>query len=217
MSLHLSVYGVEKSYGGDPVLKGCSLSLDRSGIYVLTGANGSGKSTLLRVCALLEEPDRGTVEYSSGGIALAKNISLRRRVTLVLPRAGVFSTTVFNNAAYGLKIRKMERRKIDEKVNDALDFVGLKHKAKQDARTLSSGETQRLGLARALVTEPEMLFLDEPTSSVDPESTTVLEGSILSLGKESGKTIVVTTHDKEQAQRLADFLLIMERGRVRRL
>lgn len=215
MSLRLFVSDVGKSYGGNPVLKGCSLALDRSGIYVLTGANGSGKSTFLRVCALLEEPDRGTVEYFSGGGVLPRDISLRRRITLVLPKVGVFSTTVFNNTAYGLKVRKTEKREIDEKVNAALDFVGLGHKAKQDARTLSSGETQRLGLARALVTEPEVLFLDEPTSSVDPESTAAIEEMILSLCRKSGTTIVLTTHEKEQARRLADQLLLMERGRLR--
>ncbi|MFO0752277.1 MAG: ATP-binding cassette domain-containing protein [Thermodesulfovibrionales bacterium] len=217
MSLSLSVSGVWKRYRGAPVLRGCSLSLDGGGIYVLTGANGSGKSTLLRICALLEEPDTGTVDYSSAGIVLPKTISLRRRITLVLPKVGVFSTTVFNNAAYGLKIRNTAKREIGEKVNAALAFVGLQHKAKQDARTLSSGETQRLGLARALVTEPEVLFLDEPTSSVDPESTTALEAVILSLGREGRTTIVVTTHDREQARRLSDRLLLMEGGALRHL
>src|SRR3990172_11414616 len=101
MSLRLIASSIWKSYNGNHVLKDCSFSFDESGIYVLTGPNGSGKSTFLRLCALLESPDRGEVNYFSGDNPLKKDITLRRRITLVLPKVGVFNTNVFKNAAYG--------------------------------------------------------------------------------------------------------------------
>ena len=215
MSLILTVSDVYKSYNGISVLKGCSFSFDRGGVYVLTGPNGSGKSTLLRICALLEPSDRGEINYLSGGTFsegnLKKDIALRRRITLVLPKVGVFNTTVFKNAAYGLKIRGIKGK---EMVNKALDFVGLMHKRNQNALTLSSGETQRLGIARAMAIEPEMLFLDEPTASVDRENTGIIENIILNMKRKDKSTIIITTHDMSQAERLGDIMLIMSEGKI---
>jgi tungstate transport system ATP-binding protein len=214
MALTLSISNVYKSYNGKHVLKDCSYSFERNGTYVLTGPNGSGKSTVFRICTLLEDPDRGDVSYLSEGSAVPKTIELRRRITLLLPKVGVFNTTVFKNIAYGLMIRGINRNEITERVMKALDFVGLKHKAYQKALTLSSGETQRLGIARAIVIEPEMLFLDEPTASVDQENTEIIEDIILRM-KKMGKSIeVITTHDMAQAERLADSLLLMKDGRI---
>jgi tungstate transport system ATP-binding protein len=95
-----------------------------------------------------------------------------------------------------------------------LDFVGLKHKANQKALTLSSGETQRLGIARATVIEPEILFLDEPTASVDQENTEIIEDIILRMKKIGKSIVVITTHDMAQAERLADWLLLMKDGKI---
>jgi tungstate transport system ATP-binding protein len=213
MGLSLTISHVYKNYDGKPVLKDCSFSFEKSGTYVLTGPNGSGKSTFFRICALLEVPDSGGVNYYSEGALLEKTIELRRRMTLLLPRVGVFNTTVFKNVAYGLILRKMNRTEITERVNKALDFVGLTHKKNQKALTLSSGETQRLGIARAMVIEPEMLFLDEPTASVDQQNTEIIEDIVLRMKKMEKSTVVITTHDMSQAKRLADWLLLMKDGR----
>lgn len=213
MGLSLQVSNVSKSYNGRPVLKDCSYCFSSSGIYVLMGANGSGKSTFLRICALLEEPDRGEVNYLSGGGVIKKDINLRRRITLVLPEIGIFNTTVFNNVAYGLKIRKLSRGEIRARVERMLDFVGLIQKRDQNALTLSSGERQRLGIARAMVIEPEILFLDEPTASVDKENTEIIEEIILKM-KNNGSIIIITTHDVSQAERLGQRILLMEDGRI---
>jgi tungstate transport system ATP-binding protein len=205
---------IYKSYNGKAVLKGCSFSFDRDGIYVLTGHNGSGKSTLLRILALLEPPDRGEINYLSGSDTVKKDTELKRRITLVLPKVGVFNATVFKNAAYGLKIRGIKGKEMEERVNKALDFVGLSHKKTQNALTLSSGETQRLGIARAMVIEPEIFFLDEPTASVDKENTEIIEDIILNIKKNAKSTIIITTHDMAQAERLADSILIMNDGKI---
>jgi ABC-type multidrug transport system ATPase subunit len=203
---------IKKAYGGRTILRNCSVSFEGTGPYVLMGPNGCGKSTFLRICSLLERPDGGDLSYIADGAQLPQDLALRRRMTMVLARTGVFNTTVFKNVAYGLSIRGARRDEIEKRVNSALSFVGLESKAGQRALTLSSGETQRLGIARALVTEPEILFLDEPTASVDQENTVIIE-SIIKTMKEGGRTTaIMTTHDREQAERLADVLLLMKDG-----
>jgi len=214
MNLRLVLSDVWKSYNGKPALNACSFSFEKNGVYVLTGHNGSGKSTLLRICTLIENPDKGEVHYFSGDDIASRDIGLMRRITLVLPGIGVFNNTVFNNAAYGLKIRGENKKEIERKVHDVLNFAGLIDKKNHNALTLSSGETQRLGLARALAVEPEILFLDEPTASIDSENTEIVENIILDMKKEGRHKIVMTTHDMPQAERLADFMLLMEKGRL---
>jgi tungstate transport system ATP-binding protein len=210
MSLRLTVSNINKSYNGNGVLKDCSFSFDESGIYVLTGPNGSGKSTFLRICALIESPDSGQVNYFSDGHMLNHDLTLKRRITLLLPKVGVFNATVFRNAAYGLLLRGIDGREAKGRVDKVLDFVGLFHKKDQNALTISSGETKRLGIARALVIKPEILFLDEPTASVDQRNIEVIEGIILKMKQERLVAVIMTTHDKEQAGRLADRLLVMK-------
>jgi ABC-type multidrug transport system ATPase subunit len=210
----LLISHIRKDYDGRAVLKDCSYAFGGSGAFVLMGPNGCGKSTLLRICSLLERPDGGDLLFQDNGATLVQDIALRRRMTLVLPRTGVFNTTVFNNVAYGLIVRGMKRHAVKEKVQNALDFVGMSHKVKQNARTLSSGETQRLGLARALAIGPEILFLDEPTASVDEENTAIIETIIANLKKDGRTMVIMTTHDRDQAERLADCLLIMKEGRI---
>jgi tungstate transport system ATP-binding protein len=212
--MKLLAANIAKNYAGRTVLSDCSYSFSNYGAYVLMGPNGCGKSTFLRICSLLEQPDAGKLIFTDDGNQQQQDIILRRRITLVLPKTGAFNATVFNNVAYGLMVRGMDRRAVREKVGHALDFVGMGHKVKQNARTLSSGETQRLGLARALAINPEILFLDEPTASVDEENTAIIE-SIIGRLKQDGRTLVImTTHDHDQAARLADHLLIMKEGRI---
>ena len=212
MKLHLS--HITKTYGNKTILNDLSYVFDKTGVYVLMGANGCGKSTFLRICALLEQQDSGELAYLDNSTTLAKDITLRRRLTLVLPRTGVFNASVFKNAAYGLTIRGIDHLAVISKVNAVLDFVGLGPKANQQARTLSSGETQRLGIARALVLEPEVLFLDEPTASIDEENTEIIETIINTMSKAGRTTIIMTTHDREQANRVGDVQLVMTSGKI---
>ena len=214
MTLRLSASNIGKTYNSDQILRDCSFSFSEQGIYVLTGANGCGKSTFLRICALIEEPDSGEINYFSDKSMVQKNLELRRRITLVLPKVGVFHTTVFKNVAYGLRIRGIRGTEANERVEKALEFVELGHKKNQNARTLSSGETQRLGIARALVIKPEILFLDEPTASVDQKNTRIIEDIILNMKQDSMATVVITTHDRQQAARLADHLLVLKDGKI---
>jgi len=239
MGLSLTASNVSKSYNGKVVLTDCSYSFNTCGIYILMGPNGSGKSTFLRICALLEEPDGGEVKFiddntphslplagdttlpipplARGGLrggVLKNDIRLKRRITLLLPKIGVFNTTVFNNVAYGLNVRGMKSREVEDKVYRALELVGLNDKKDQNALSLSSGEAQRLGIARAMVIEPEIFFLDEPTASLDPHSTTIIEEAITKLKENNRLTIIMVTHNIFQAQRLADMVLFMYDGRI---
>jgi tungstate transport system ATP-binding protein len=210
----LRVSDIWKKYENVPVLKGVSFSFDNSGIYALMGQNGSGKSTFLRLCALLEIPDEGEIIYWSGENIFTKDIELRRRITLLLPKIGVFNSSVFNNVAYGLRIRGTKDPEIQKRVNEAIEFVGLNNKKNQNALTLSSGETQRLGIARALVIDPEIFFLDEPTASVDQQNKDIIEDIISNMKTEGKSIIVITTHEAAQAKRLGDWVLSINDGRI---
>ncbi len=214
MMLGLSALGISKTYGGNEVLKDCSFSFKEQSLYILTGPNGCGKSTVLRICALIEEPDGGEIGYFSDGKPLRTDLDLKRRITLVLPKVGVFNTTVFKNIAYGLRIRGAGGKEMNERVNEVLEFVRLDRKRNQNALTLSSGETQRLGIARALVIDPEVLFLDEPTASVDSKNEEIIEGLIREMRNSGRSTVVITTHDREQAGRLDGSILTMKDGKI---
>jgi len=196
------------------VLQGCSWSFDRSGIYVLTGANGCGKSTFLRICALLEQPDKGKVRYLDGTDEAVEGITLMRRITLVLPKAGLFNMSVSRTVSYGLRVRGISRQETADRTRRILEFVGLSHKKDQNALTLSSGESQRIAIARALVIDPEVLFLDEPTASIDEQNVRIIEDIIRHLKQQGKTTVIMTTHDRGQAERLADRLLLLQRGHI---
>ena len=214
MGLNLEISRIVKSYNGKAILQGCSFGFENGRTYALLGPNGSGKSTFLRIAALLEPPDAGEVRYRDHGVALPHDLALRRRITLLLPRIGVFNTSVFHNVAYGLKIRGRSRQEVEDRVNDVLVRVGLVHKRRQNGLDLSSGETRRLGIARALAIEPEVCCLDEPTANLDPKNSDIIEEIIFSMKTAGKSTIIVVTHDSAQAHRLGDHLLVMENGRI---
>jgi tungstate transport system ATP-binding protein len=214
MGLTLELVKISKQYNGNPVLSDCSYTFAAGGSYILMGPNGCGKSTLFRISALLERADQGKVNYFSDAGLRASKIDLRRRITMVFPRVGVFNSTVFANVAYGLKIRGVKRTVVRERVAEILEKVGLSNKVYQQAVTLSSGETIRLGLARALVINPEVLFLDEPTAHIDKANTEIIEDFILRLQEEQALTLLIITHDPAQADRLKGRKLLLSEGKI---
>jgi len=208
---------IAKTYNGNRVLTNCSHTFAAGGHYILMGDNGSGKSTLFRLAALLEAPDRGEVCYLQGDKVLPPDIHLKRRLTMVFPRVGVFSRSVFDNVAYGLRIRCLKKDLVRERVARVLEEVGLTHKSTQPATTLSSGETMRLGLARALAIEPEVLFLDEPTTHIDKVNTGLIEDCIRRVRQERALTLIIITHDPAQADRMGGRRLLLNEGRIAEL
>jgi tungstate transport system ATP-binding protein len=214
MGLRLEVVGISKAYNGQAILRDCSFAFEPGRTYALLGPNGSGKSTFFRIAALLEPPDAGAIRYVENGVVLPTDLHLRRRITLLLPRIGVFNATVFNNVAYGLKIRGCPSQEIEARVDGVLATVGLTHKRRQNGLDLSSGETKRLGIARSMVIDPEVFFLDEPTANIDPKNTEIIEQIILKMKTAPKSTIILVTHDPAQAGRLADRVLVMEHGKI---
>lgn len=211
-NLTVRIKDISKTYGSMNVLKKCSYVFEKGRMHALIGPNGSGKSTLLRICSLIEQPDEGAVEFHDDNRSVHHTIELRRRISMVFSRDGLFNTSVFRNALYGLTVRGIGFRERKDRVQEILRRVGLWEKRKQSAKTLSAGEGQRLAIARSLVTDPEIIFLDEPTASLDPANTALIEDIIKKLIRDTNKTVIMATHNMFQAQRLSDKILFMHEG-----
>jgi len=203
---------VQIDYDGRHALDIDSLDLFGGRITAVVGANGSGKSTLLRLLAFLLPPSSGEIAFFGEAIRSAERdlVDLRRRVTLVAQQPLLFHRSVRANLAYGLRIR---RQAVSGQIERALDRVGLSGFADRPATALSGGEAARVALARALVLEPTVLLLDEPTASVDESRIADLEQIFRSLAA-GGTTVVPSTHDIDQAHRLADDVHRLDRGRL---
>jgi len=207
--------GLTKRYGEREILREISLSVPAGRIFGLIGPSGAGKSTLLRLLDLLEAPTGGRLSIlGEDALPMSSRFQLRRRMGMLHQKPVIFNRTVHENIAIGLKYRHESRDRIESRVRDALREIDLPGYSPRPARTLSGGEAQRVALARALVTDPEILFLDEPTANLDPPSAENLEEIILRLNREKGMTIVMSTHDMLQGQRLAGSIGVLMGGRL---
>lgn len=208
---------ITKSYGSKAVLDINDFTISSGIITALIGPSGSGKSTLLRLLNCLEAPDSGSMNIL--GLDLPANstkidITMRRRMAMVLQKPVLFNSSVFDNVAYGLKIRKIPETQIRKSVIDMLEFVGLADKSERHAKTLSGGEAQRASLARALVINPDILLLDEPTANLDPANVLAIEDLVKKAKQAWSTTIVIVTHNMFQAKRLADRAALLLDGSV---
>ncbi len=206
--------GVVKSYGAEEVCRVGHLEVPAGSITVVMGPSGAGKSTLLRIMGLLEPPTGGDItvlgDMCSNGDR--PSLALRRRITMVFQTPILFAGSVAQNVQYGLKVRG--ERDIDERVERALKMVGIDEKFNAKASTLSTGEGQRLALARALAIEPEILLLDEPTANLDPRNVAIVEDLITRAVRERGTTVVLVTQNVFQAKRLAQDVVFMLDGNL---
>ncbi|MEC4675954.1 MAG: ATP-binding cassette domain-containing protein [Nitrospirota bacterium] len=212
--MDLILKNISRTYDDHVALDDCSFFVRGGSFTMIIGPNGSGKSTLLRIASLLESPDTGEAIYHDNGGPIKRDIFLKRKIAVVLPGNSLFNDTVFNNVAYGLRVRDMNRHVVRERVHDILERFQLSGKAYRNALTLSSGESQRTALSRALVTGPEYLFLDEPTASLDPVNTEIIEKVLNDIVTGDGMTVVMITHNMFQARRLADRVAFIYGGRV---
>lgn len=212
----LALKDIRKSYDSRDVLDVKSLNLEKGRITALVGPSGSGKSTLLKIINGIESPCGGTMEFEGEPIIFGKTIPLetRRKMVLVFQKSVLFNTTVYENIAYGLKIRGVNKALIPDKVTRILDLIGLKDKAHRKALTLSGGEAQRVAVARALVMEPRLLLLDEPTSDLDPSNVAMIEKLIRHARDSIHASVVVVTHNMHQAKRLADHIIFIMDGQI---
>lgn len=204
---------VRKSHGTAFTLHIDRLDVQRGEILGLLGPTGAGKSTLLRVLAGLDETDGGEVRlegrsFKAGRLPLA----IRRRIVMVHQRPLLLTRTVRYNVQYGLRLRCV--RRCADRVDAMLGRLGLSKLASQSAHTLSGGQTQLVVLARALVVEPDVLLLDEPTAHLDPAHVALVEETVRSIQWDRGMTVVWATHNLVQARRVAGRTALLLSGRL---
>ncbi|HHY40102.1 MAG TPA: phosphate ABC transporter ATP-binding protein [Syntrophaceticus sp.] len=208
---------VVKKYDGRTVLRVKNLKLDENKVYAILGPNGAGKSTLLRLLNMLEEPTSGRIIFQGVDINRAgesARLRMRRQMCMVLQNTYLFNTSVYQNVAYGLQLRGVRGAELERKVKEALSFVGLSDFGSRRALKLSGGETQRVALARAVAVRPQVLLLDEPTASLDPDSVALIEKLVRRIHESTGVTVLIITHNLFQAQRLADEAILLYNGEV---
>lgn len=212
----LSVQNLHKNYGRTQVLSDINLEVQRGEVFALIGSSGSGKSTLLRLAHLLERPTSGKIWFDGMDTDASEStrLAIRRRMGMVFQRPVAFQASVFDNVAYGLKIRGIKAAERNRRIRHALETVELSGFEKRDAHSLSGGELQRVAFARAIVTEPEMLFLDEPTANLDPVNTRIVEDLLGRVIRELKTTVVMATHDMSQGQRLATRIAVLLNGEL---
>lgn len=204
--------GVEKSFGTDFRLRVPALDVPAGAVVCLVGPNGAGKSTLLRLLTGLEQPTAGVVEFDGRPLHRpAAPATALRRIAHVAQRPLLLAGTVEYNVGYGVRVRGQEPKA--EAVRGVLDRLGIARLAGRSADTLSGGESQLVAVARAVVLEPDVLLLDEPTASLDPARVAAVEGAVLAL-RERRTTVVWATHSLFQARRAADTVVLILDGSV---
>jgi lipooligosaccharide transport system ATP-binding protein len=209
----LAAQGLRKRYGATEVLAGVDLAVARGECFGLLGPNGAGKTTTLKLCLGLIEPDAGTIRLLGHEVPREARVA-RQRVGVVPqfdnldPDFTVTENLVVYGRYFGLKDRDIRAR-----VPQLLEFAGLAGRADARIQALSGGMKRRLTLARALVNDPQLIFMDEPTTGLDPQARHLIWERLRRLRQE-GKTLVLTTHFMEEAERLCSRIAIMDRGRI---
>lgn len=202
-----------KNYDQKAVLKNINLEIEKGTLATLLGPSGCGKSTLLRCLAGLETVTSGKVFLDGKDIT---DVNPKDRgIGMVFQQYSLFpNMTVEQNIAFGLKIKKTDKKVIQEKVNDIIGIVGLKEQRKQYPSQLSGGQQQRAALARAIVTEPKVLLLDEPLSAIDALLRHSLQIEIRRIQQELGITAIFVTHDQDEAMVMSDVIHLMYQGHM---
>ena len=216
MTTVFKLHNISKRYGEREVLRIAELALAPGKIYGILGPNGSGKTTLLRILALLAPNSTGELEVLGERVnwSKAQLLRLRRKMAMVTQTAYMFSGNVYYNVAYGLRVRNVSEKEVRRRVNESLDLLGMRAFIQAEARTLSGGERQKIALARTLAVRPQVLFLDEPTSNIDPGSAVDIEKHIRAINQEMQTTIILVTHNLFQARRLTEEVLFLWDGKL---
>lgn len=204
---------VAKKYDESTVLKDVSFQLEKGKFYTLLGPSGCGKTTILNLIAGFTEASTGVV--SIDGQEVNKIPAHKRQVNTVFQDYALFPhMNVFENVAFGLKMKKRPKNEIKEKVEEALGLVRLKEFANRSIAEMSGGQKQRVAIARALVNEPEVLLLDEPLSALDLKLRTDMQYELSELQKRLGITFLFVTHDQEEALAMSDTIFVMKDGEI---
>lgn len=204
---------VVKEYDDTTVLKKVSFEIEQGKFYTLLGPSGCGKTTILRLIAGFSEPTSGEILFD--GKVINKVPANKRKVNTVFQDYALFPhMDVYENVAFGLKIKKLPKEQIDVKVREALRLVQLSGLEERQISEMSGGQRQRVAIARALVNEPEILLLDEPLSALDLKLRTAMQSELRELQKRLGITFIFVTHDQEEALAMSDEIFVMHDGKI---
>ncbi|GMG95965.1 ABC transporter ATP-binding protein [Tepidimicrobium xylanilyticum] len=208
---YIILQDIEKYYGENQVLKKINLSIEEGEFVTLLGPSGCGKSTLLRCIAGLEQVSSGKIFLD--GKEITHVDPRERNVGMIFQQYSLFpNLNVYKNIAFGLKMKKVDRDEIHERVQNAINMVDLKGKERKYPYQLSGGEQQRVALARCIVTRPKVLLLDEPLSAIDAKLRKSLQSRIKEIHKELGMTSIFVTHDQDEAMTMSDTIYLMKDG-----
>jgi tungstate transport system ATP-binding protein len=211
-----NISNLQKEYNGRVVLSIKELNICEGQITCLIGPSGSGKSTLLHILNRIELPSKGFIKFN--GYPYPNNgnleIKIRRQMAMIFQKPIVFNNNVYENIAYGLKLRKMSRIIIRELVEEIAETVGLKDMLRQNAKTLSGGEAQRVALARAIILKPRVLFMDEATTNLDPANVILIENMVKFANSNYKTSIILATHNMNQAKRLSKQVIFLLNGNL---
>lgn len=210
---YLTIEALSLELGGKQILKNLDLSIEKGELVTLLGPSGCGKSTLLRAISGLTAINQGKILID--GQNIAPIAPRKREIGMVFQSYALFpNLTVYDNVAFGLTMRHMDKATISGKVTEILDIVGLTDKADAFPSELSGGQQQRVALARAVVAQPKVLLLDEPLSALDAQIRKQLRQGICRLQKRLGITMIFVTHDQEEAMAISDRIFIMHDGQI---
>lgn len=214
--MNVTLKNIQKSFGSTRVVKGVDIEVQSGELFFLLGSSGCGKTTLLRMMAGFYEPDEGDILF--GDKRINGTPPHERNTALVFQNYAVWPhMTVFENVAYGLRVRKLSADEIQSRVNEALTQVQMEHLADRKPTALSGGQQQRVALARAIVVRPDLLLFDEPLCNLDARLRIEMRDVIKQIHQETGITSVYVTHDQEEALSLADRMAVMDAGTIQQI
>ena len=214
MTITAELKNITKVFGNKTVLDRVNLQIYEGEILALLGPNGSGKTTMLKILAFIENPTGGEAKFQGETVSFKNTEKMRMQSTLVFQKTILFDTSVYNNIAYGLKVRKIPKDARNEEIKKVLRLVKLEGFEKRPARKLSGGEQQRVAIARALVLKTKLLLLDEPTANLDPKNASIVEEIIATVNREHKITIVMATHNMFQAKTLPQRIALVSDGKI---
>ncbi len=207
----LQLKNLNKSYGDQKVLDNLSLSIKKNEFLTLLGPSGCGKTTTLKIIAGFENADSGELIFENNDISTLP--PYKRKVNTVFQKYALFPhMNIFDNIAFGLKLKKLPKDEIKRKVEEMLSLVALKGFEKRSVDSLSGGQQQRVAIARALINKPEILLLDEPLGALDLKLRKEMQIELKKIQQEVGITFVFVTHDQEEALTMSDTIIVMNKG-----